>query len=134
MSEIKFNTSGNLITLNINLWSRRTQRFENMLITFDTGASTTVISKDILYVLGYEFENPDKAKIITASGVEFVDSVILDKVNIGGHILENVEVYAHTFPEASFALGVLGLNVMKCFDINILFSKGIIELIPLEEY
>lgn len=76
MSEIKFNTSGNLITLNINLWSRRTQRFENMLITFDTGASTTVISKDILYVLGYEFENPDKTKIITASGVEFVDSVI----------------------------------------------------------
>lgn len=132
MSEIKFNTSGNLITLNINLWSRRTQRFENMLITFDTGASTTVISKDILYVLGYEFENPDKTKIITASGVEFVDSVILDKVNIGGHILENVEVYAHTFPEASFALGVLGLNVMKCFDINILFSKGVIKLIPLE--
>lgn len=132
MSEIKFNTSGNLITLNINLWSRRTQRFENMLITFDTGASTTVISKDILYVLGYEFENPDKTKIITASGVEFVDSVIWDKVNIGGHILENVEVYAHTFPEASFALGVLGLNVMKCFDINILFSKGVIKLIPLE--
>lgn len=133
MSEINFNTSGNLITLNINLWSRRTQRFENMLITFDTGASTTVISKDILYVLGYEFENNDKTKIITASGVEFVDSVFVDKVNIGGHILDNVEVYAHTFPEASFALGVLGLNIMKCFDINILFSKGIIKLIPLEK-
>jgi hypothetical protein len=33
-----------------------------------------------------------------------------------------VEVYGHMFPEESFSLGVLGLNVLKQFDIELLFS------------
>ena len=100
------------------------KKFENMLITYDTGASNTVISKDILFLLGYEFEEKEKTRIITASGVEYVDSIILEKLKISNFILEDVQVYAHTFPEASFSLGVLGLNVIKQFDTTILFSSG----------
>ena len=110
--------------VNVYLWNRKRSKFENMLITFDTGASNTVISKDILYMLGYDAGNKDKNRIITASGVEYVDVITLDKFKIGNFIFEDVQVYAHTFPEASFSMGVLGLNIIRCFDINMLFSTG----------
>ena len=124
MSKIKFDLTSNLIMLDMYLWNKRIGKFQNMLITFDTGASNTVISKDILYFLGYEFNNKEKIRITTASGVEYVDLVVIEKIKIGGFLLENVEVYAHNFPESSFSLGVLGLNIMKQFDIEILFSKN----------
>lgn len=122
MNKIKFDLTSNLIMLDIYLWNRNTEKYQNMLITFDTGASNTVISKDILHFLGYDFNNKEKVRITTASGIEYVDLVVIDKIKIGGHTLKNVEVYAHNFPESSFSLGVVGLNIMKNFDIEILFS------------
>jgi len=105
MSRLKFDFTSNLMMLNVYLWNKNSDKFENMLITFDTGASNTVISKDILHILGYEFENKEKTRIITASGVEYVDVIVMDKFKIGKFVLENVKVYGHTFPEASFSMG-----------------------------
>lgn len=73
-------------------------------------------------LLGYNFNDKEKIRITTANGIEYVDLVVIDKIKIGRYVLENVEVYAHNFPESSFSLGVLGLNIMKNFDIEILFS------------
>ena len=42
--------------------------------------------------------------------------------------IKNILVYAHTFPQESFSSGVLGLNVLSLFDVNMLFSKNLIEL------
>jgi predicted aspartyl protease len=95
-----------------------------MLITYDTGASNTGISKDILYWLGYDFSGKEKTRIVTASSVEYVEPVILPKLKIGNYVIEDVQVYAHTFPEASFSLGVLGLNVIRQFDTTLLFSAN----------
>jgi hypothetical protein len=53
MNKIKFELSSNLMMINVDLWNQRNDKFENILITFDTGASMTVISKDILNLLGY---------------------------------------------------------------------------------
>lgn len=39
---------------------------------------------------------------------------------------------AHTFPEESFSLGVIGMNVIDKFDIEMLFSKRLINLIMIE--
>jgi len=124
MNKIKFDFTSNLMMINVYLWNIRMAKFENMLITYDTGASNTVISKDILFLLGYNFEGIEKTRIITASGVEYVEPIILEKLKIGNYVLDDVQVYAHTFPEASFSLGVLGLNVIRQFDTSILFSKG----------
>lgn len=46
-----------------------------MMVVFDTGASVTTISKDILYQLGYDVSECEKARITTASGVAYVDVV-----------------------------------------------------------
>jgi len=117
-----------LIMVDVSLWNKIINGYSHMLITVDTGASVTTISTDMLHKLGYDISSGKEKRIITASSVEYVRSVIIDRFKIGGIELENIEVYAHTFPESSFSLGVLGLNVLKSFDINLLFSKREIEL------
>ena len=67
-------------------------------------------------------------KFTTASGVEYVRAVSLEKIKLDTYEMSDVLVYAHTFPQESFVAGVLGLNVLSKFDINILFSKGLMKL------
>lgn len=113
---------GNMVMLDLELWSKRVNRFRNMMVVFDTGASVTIISKDILYQLGYDVSNCEKARITTASGVAYVDIVRIERLKIGQFILEDVEVYAHTFPEESFSVGVIGLNVIANYRVTLDFE------------
>jgi predicted aspartyl protease len=115
--------TGDLLMMEVGLWSRRTDSFKYAFITVDTGASVTTISKEILHQLGYEPISGDRKRIVTASGIEYVDRFNIEKIKLGNIELPNTEVYGHMFPEESFSLGVLGLNVLKQFDIELLFSK-----------
>ena len=121
-TELKMDRMSNNLMLDLELWSVSANRFRNMMVVFDTGATMTTISKDILYQLGYNVENGEKCRITTASGVAYVDEVVLDKLKIGSIILKNIKVYAHTFPEESFAIGVLGLNIISKYNIELDFK------------
>jgi len=127
--EINFDMTSNVMQVGIYLFDRNIEKFKHMNITFDTGASRTVISRDILYYLGYDISTNSKTRIITASGVEFVDKVVLDKIKIGNCVLEDIEVYAHTFPEASFSLGVIGLNIISQFNWTMDFDNNELKFI-----
>lgn len=129
--EISMEPMGNMLMLDVELWSKKVNRFRNMMVVFDTGASVTTISKDILYQLGYDVSNCEKARITTASGIAYVDVVKLEKLKLGTLTLENVEVYAHTFPEESFSLGVIGLNVISKYRVTLDFKE---RKIVCEEY
>ena len=118
-----------LVMVDIDLWNKKTNDYSRMLITVDTGASITTISKDLLHTLGYDVSTGKKSRIITASSVEYVNEVTLEKIQLGNQVLENVMVYAYTFPESSFSMGVLGLNVLKQFDVYFHFSKKELELV-----
>ena len=80
--EILMEPMGNMVMLDVELWSQRVNKFRNMMVVFDTGASVTTISKDILYQLGYDVSECEKARIATASGVAYVDVVKVEKLNI----------------------------------------------------
>ena len=129
--EISMEPMGNMVMLDVELWSKKVNRFRNMMVVFDTGASVTTISKDILYQLGYDVSTCEKARITTASGIAYVDVVKLEKLKLGTLTLENVEVYAHTFPEESFSLGVIGLNVISKYRVTLDFRE---RKIVCEEY
>ncbi|OON98993.1 MAG: hypothetical protein ATN35_02595 [Epulopiscium sp. Nele67-Bin004] len=114
---------GNILMLDVSLWSKKVNRFRNMMLVFDTGASVTTISKDILYQLGYDISSAKKTRITTASGIAYVDIVTIEKIKIGELIIENLEVYAHSFPEESFSVGVIGLNLMIDFNVLLDFQN-----------
>ena len=120
-----------LIMVEISIWNKCNKNYSKMYLTIDTGASVTTISTDILHKLGYDASTGSERRILTASSVEFVKTVNLEKIMLGCIELENVQVYAHTFPESSFSLGVIGLNVLKEFDVNLLFSNKTVELTKL---
>lgn len=129
--EIKMEPMGNMVMFDLELWSKRVNKFRNMMVVFDTGASVTTISKDILYQLGYDVSNCEKARITTASGVAYVDIVKVERLKIGQFVLQDVEVYAHTFPEESFSVGVIGLNVIANYRVTLDFE---LRKIICEEY
>jgi len=119
---------GNNLSVYVSFWDKTDTKFRTGLFTFDTGASVTTVSKDILFNLGYDVVSGKIEQITTASGVEYVREVIIDKIRFGEFELENILVYAHNFPEESLTTGVVGLNVLSQFDINMLFSKRHIVL------
>lgn len=125
---LDMHTVSNALFVYVDLWNKDTNRYNKGLLTFDTGATFTTISKDILFDLGYNVTDGKPQRIATASGVEYVREVVVDKIRLGQCELEKIVVYAHSFPEEGFSTGVIGLNVLSLFDINLLFSCQRIEL------
>lgn len=113
--------------VDIRLWNKHRSQYSNMLITIDTGASVTTLSKDILHLLGYEPSLKQRKRITTASGIEYVDEFMLERIKIGELEFTEVLVYGHTFPLESFSSGVIGMNVLSDLNIQFLFpSKQIV--------
>ena len=133
MIELPIDLTSGIPMVDVKLWSRVKNTYRSMLITIDTGATVTTISKDILHILGYEAKAKEKKRITTASGIEYVDEMTLDKIKFAGIELCDVDVYAHTFPQESFSSGVIGINILSRFDVCFLFSRGVLTLTPIEK-
>jgi predicted aspartyl protease len=112
----------------IELWNKKKSSYSDLLITLDTRASVTTISADILLRAGHDISSGRINRVTTASGVVYVRELVIDKIRLGTIELNDVLVYAHTFPQESFSSGVLGLNVLSTFDVNFQFSKGLLTL------
>jgi hypothetical protein len=41
--------------------------------------------------------------------------------------LDDIEVYAHNFPDECFSDGVLGMNILERFNLSINLDKNIVE-------
>ena len=127
-SVIDMSILGGALFVDIPLWDTSSRKLRNTFLAFDTGATVTTISTDILTRLGYDVTVGKKHKITTGSGTAYVREVIVDKLKLGSETVDNVLVYAHDFPDESYITGVIGLNVLSLFDICLLFSKKQIEL------
>ena len=125
--KIGMHNLGGALYIDVDVWDKSAQIFRRGFLMFDTGATVTTISSDILAGLGYNTTDGPVQQITTGSGIAFVKEVEVDKIRLGTYEIENVKVYSHTFPDESFSTGVIGLNVISLFDINLLFSKRLIE-------
>ena len=125
---IKMDWFGGCLNLPIGVWSSAQGKYRWISLTFDTGASVTTISPEILNLLGYVPIENNKETLTTASGIEYVSRYLLQSIMIGEIELHDIEAYALKFPEESYSIGVVGLNVLRQFDINLMFSRSIIEL------
>ena len=130
MKRISIDMSGSIPIIDVKMWSRVKNTYRTASLFLDTGAAVTTISKDILHILGYDTQSKEKRRITTASGIEYVDEVFIERLMIAGYELKNVKVYAHTFPQESFSDGVIGINVLSKFDMFISFPRKILELTP----
>ena len=128
MEKLKISRVGGLLFVDIEIWSIKEKKYRNMAILFDTGASVTTISDFILNGIGCT--DTDEAIIVTtAGGAISVNLKTIPKIRIGSIVLEDVEVYAHDFPDECFSDGVLGMNVLEQFNFVVNLDEGVIELL-----
>ena len=118
---------GKALYIPVKLWSAREGEYKQIYLTFDTGATTSTLSTFVIENLGCRHLSDDKIALATASGVEWASKHILDKIMIADIEIFEVEVLCLDFPEESFSSGVIGLNVLRNFDVELLFSKGLIK-------
>ena len=79
---LKMDLLAGLIMVDIGLWNKRKNAYNKISITLDTGASITTISTDILFRAGYDVMSGIIRRITTASGIEYVKEILVDKVSL----------------------------------------------------
>ena len=129
MGHTSFNPIDELIVLRLTVGGVNANTFRNVFVVLDTGASTTMIPTEVAADLGYDISNPNQ-QIITASGIVLAKRITVRKLTAIGEMVENIDVVCHDLPEGSIIEGLLGLNFLRHFDVNISFSTGTIELRP----
>ena len=92
--------------------------------------SLSTISTNVASGLGYDVLNPKRtAEVITGSGIEELPIIEVKALTAIGQTIEDIDVMCLDLHPEVHAEGVLGLNFLLNFDVNISFSKGIIALI-----
>ncbi len=84
---------------------------------------------DQLRSVGYDSAAaPRRIRITTASGIEWVPRLTLDKIEVLGQRHSNFEVIAHTLPPTAAVDGLLGLDFLRGWRLTIDFRTARIVL------
>jgi clan AA aspartic protease (TIGR02281 family) len=95
----------------------------------DTGASYTVISEHVAKELKIDLEKKHpKIRLQTANGIIDVPLVTLDSVEISGLRVYDLAAAVHNFTNDTNIAGLLGLNFLGNFRMDLDTEKGILIL------
>ena len=120
---------GSIYYIEVGFYKLKTQKHETCWIGLDTGASTTTLSRDLLYDLEYNVTDYPLTRVIAANSIEYANVVNLERLMLGDMEFNNLQVHTMDFKD-NFLLGVIGLDIFTKFDVNFLFSQNIIEFTP----
>jgi len=126
-TEINFDPKDSVIVVE-SVLVNKTAKFHSKLV-LDTGATYTMISWEMADKLGL---SPEKATetitFFSASGEVKSPLVKIEKVELEGIVVRNLKAVIHTLPEGSKVDGLIGLNFLRNFEVNLDFKKGVITL------
>lgn len=98
-------------------------------LALDTGATSTMVSRDALTAIGYALDAAsDSVDVTTASGREVAPVVLVARISVLSHQKVRFPVVAHTIPPATGVRGVLGLDFLRGMRLTIDFRIGVLEL------
>ena len=127
MGHISFNPTAKSIYLRLKVSNINADTTRDILVALDTGASMTMIPTEVAIDLGYDLSNLNE-QMMTANGIVLANRIAVHKLTAIGETVENIDVVCHDLPEGSIIEGLLGLNFLRHFDVNISFSTGTLEL------
>jgi predicted aspartyl protease len=94
-------------------------------LLIDTGSAYTILSQEILEFIGSSPATASKRqRIITGSGYEIVPVVSVKRFNCFGKILKGFPMLGHTLPFGVYVDGLLGMDFLSKFDIEIMTKNG----------
>jgi len=124
---ISFNAQHGLIIVHVTLYGPTgdTQAF----LALGTGATSTVVSKEILVSVGYAPDaQPKTVRMTTGSGIESASRINIDKMEALRQERLAFSVVAHTLPPTASVDGVLGLDFLRNHILTLDFQKSEITL------
>ena len=96
-------------------------------LALDTGATRTMLDWEVVVLLGYDpAAVPERVRITTASGVEFVPRVTIRKVEALGPQRLDFPVLCHTLPPSAMVEGLLGLDFFRGQRLVLDFRSGVV--------
>jgi clan AA aspartic protease (TIGR02281 family) len=123
-ASIPFEKNGNVVIIPVTLNNRQTV---NLVV--DTGASFTLISQALARDLAIDLSrNPKTMPFHTANGVVDAPVTTLDSIAVGGMEIKNLTAAVHDATADYHASGLLGLNFLSNFRMDIDTQKGLLHL------
>ncbi|MFQ5851738.1 MAG: TIGR02281 family clan AA aspartic protease [Candidatus Binatia bacterium] len=123
-ASIPLKTKGRMVVVQAVLNGRTQGNF-----ILDTGASYTVISWATAKELEIDLEGkPPKIRLQTANGVIDAPLVTLDSVEVGGIRVDDLPAAVHDFSQHGSISGLLGLNFLSYFRMNLDTENGVLVL------
>lgn len=88
-----------------------------------------MINWGALVLLGYDpGAEENRVEIITGSGIEYVPSIVLKRIEALDHHRESFAVLCHTLPQGATVDGVLGLDFFRKRKLTIDFIQGSVDM------
>lgn len=123
-----FKPSERIIRVDLTVTGIKSGSFRTIVAALDTGAATTSIPLSVALDLGYDLDNAEEVEIVTGSRVERVKIIKVQEIRAIGESISDIEVLCHDLPEGAAVDGLLGANFLLEFDVNISYSRGIVEI------
>ncbi len=126
MADVPLARSGPVIVY-VELVGPRTSRIIAMAL--DTGAILTVIPIETALAIGYDpAKTRKRVELVTASGVEFAPQLTVRTARCLGQTVRNLAVVCHELPAQSPVKGLLGLNFLRHFNVQLNFLQNSLRL------
>lgn len=94
-------------------------------LLIDTGSAYTILSQEILEYIGSSSATATKKqRIITGSGYEIVPVIAVENFNCFGKTIKNFPILGHTLPFGVYVDGLLGMDFLCRFDLDIKTKNG----------
>jgi len=122
-----FDPRSHLIIVPARIHSRDNR--ETVDLVLDTGATRTIVSREVAQSLGYDPVTPGEwVRITTGSGTLSVPLLSVEKIEALGKAATNMRVLCHTLPSRAAIDGVLGLDFLRDTRLVIDFRAGLLTL------
>jgi clan AA aspartic protease (TIGR02281 family) len=123
-ASIPFEKQGQVVIVEATLNKKTAAKF-----VVDTGASYTMISSAVAKELDIDTEqNSRTAPFQTANGIIQAPLVSLESISVGGMEIRNLTAAVHDVLADSRVAGLLGLNFLSNFRMDIDTQKGVLHL------
>lgn len=124
---VPFDPRRGLILVTVRIWGPAGDRIADLAL--DTGATVTMISASLLADAGYDpAASTDRVLMTTASGVEYVARLPVDRIRALEQERQAFPVVSHILPPSARIDGVLGLDFLRGQRLTVDFRVGEITL------
>ena len=124
------NNRRGVLRIDIQIWMPNIRTYAKAPAVFDTGAYKTIIDERLAKLLQIPITGDENTTTVTAMGLVAVKSAVLPKIFLGTKSISNIPVNVMKLPEELETRCILGMNVLREFDIAISSYNGIITLKP----